>query len=320
MFNFTSGRSALLLGAAILFGTSAAYATPSLTTQAAISFYDNTGPYYSPTTVDSHSSATGAAVTSQYTGDFTGLNSYGNTLTSHLVTGANASAQYGTLKTSTALSVLNPINNASNPSYKNTDGTINPLGVPDELEADASAILQDTLALDASSAVSTLRLTFHLDGNINIADAGSPFMGASINIRSADHTVSYFNSVSAGTVNQDVNVDLDVTDPAAIDVAIEMLASSTAILDQGSLTTGTYVLNADFYNTFALTGITAFDANGGAVTLNGLMGGSGTNYLALVGLTPPPSSNGVPEPATLALFGAGVAGLGWGRRRAKKQA
>jgi len=67
-------------------------------------------------------------------------------------------------------------------------------------------------------------------------------------------------------------------------------------------------------NTFTVT-----DANNGTVNITGLAGGGGTTFFSL---EDPPDAlnitnvgNGTPEPATLGLIGAGLAGLYFIRRR-----
>jgi hypothetical protein len=326
------GTVAILGGALVLGGMSAAQATPTVSSSTSISFGNNTETatyaYYT-NYVDSDQSSTGAPVTSSFSGNISGLNSSGNSQTMGVNGTAKASAQYGQLKTSSDLSLTTPFQNWANAPYVGDDAhnnTIDTNGIPDWFEAKAMTRLQDTLSLAAESTVSSLHLTFHLDGSIANNGLSANTMRTEIDVFGNTTSANcyglsncYFTQTAAGTVDTSFDVILDVTNPSAIDLALSMASISQAHLDatSGYLETGDYALNVDFYNTLELTDITAFDANSNPVTLTGLTGASGTNYLALVSSPTPPSNNGVPEPATLALFGTALAGLSLGKRRAK---
>lgn len=318
MFTITrTGVAALLGGAIAVCGASAGYATPSVTTQTQIFFGNDSDPaepgIYKDSVIDPHSSSTGAVVSSQYSGSFTGQNSAGDSQTMQVDATGKANAIFGQLKTSSTLHLTTPFANTSaNAPYTNADFSSNTSGIPDFFQASGTAIMRDTLSLQSSSAVSTLRLTFHLDGVITDNNLGTA-MSSTISISNPDTFAGYYVSATPGTLDTAVNVDFDVTDPDAIDVALRLMASSSAFLNIGGYSeTGTYQLDANFYDTLNLAGITAFDAAGNLVTLTSLEGASGTNYLALVAPTPP---TGAPEPATLMLLGAGLAGLRWRQRK-----
>lgn len=322
MFNIRrTGVAALLGGAIAICGATAGYATPSLTTQAQIFFGNDSDPsspgIYNDSVIDPHSSSTGAAVNSQYSGSFTGQNSGGNSQTMQVDATGQANASFGQLKASSTLHLTTPFaNTTANAPYTNPDFTSNTSGIPDFFQSSGAAIMRDTLSLQSSTSVSMLRLTFHLDGTITDNNLGSA-MSSIVSISNPDTFANYYLSATPGNLDTLVNVDLDVTDSNAIEVALRLMTSSSAFLNIGGYSeTGSYVLDADFYETLELTGITGFDDAGNEVTLNGLMGTSGTNYLALVGVTPPTS--GVPEPATMTLFCAGLAGL-WSRRRISRK-
>ncbi len=319
MLNITRiGTAAIFGGAIAICAASAGHATPTVTTKSEIWLGNDSDPTtpgsYAVSQTDPQSSNSGGAVSSQYSASFSGLNSSGNSQTYSVDASAKASAEFGTLKAANTLHVTTPFaNTAANSPYVNADYSVNPAGVPDYLGSDAFAIFKDTLALDAGASVTSLRLTFHLDGTITDNNLGQA-MASTILIVNPTTSERYFISATPGAIDENVVVNLDVTDPNAIDLALELYVSSNAFLDIGGYSEdGSYILDADFYNTLELTGITGFDSDGHEVTLNGLTGDSGANYLALVGITPP--SVDAPEPATLALFGAGLAGLRWRRRQ-----
>jgi hypothetical protein len=321
MFNIMRNGAAVVLGGAmVIYGAAAAYATPAVTTSTSITVGNDSDPsdpdgYLTAPAIDPHSSNTGAAISSQYSSSFTGLNSTGDSQTFSVDAGAKANAQFGQLKVSTKLHLDTPFANPANTPYVNSDYTFNTSGTPDYFSSEANATFQDTLSLTGAAGISRLDLLFHLDGTVpgNIANNA---MAAGLFVTNMDTNERYYASYAQGAVDTDVVVSLDVTDPSAIDLAIQMRALSYAFLHSDPLgydESQDYVVDSNFYDTLDLTGITAFDANGGQLALTGLTGISGTNYLALV--APPPSNNGVPEPLTLTLFGAGLLGLGAARRR-----
>jgi len=255
-----------------------------------------------------------STATSSYSGTFSGMNESGAAQTMTVSGSAKAKADYGVLKASSTLTITNPFYNSGNPVVSSDGATLDYSGVPDGLDAEAAPRFSDVLSVSGASPISELTFGFHLTGSIS-SNAGGDAFGAGLFVENGNSIIN--SEYLTGALDKMIYVSIPVSDPANVALSMALYSYSQAGLDRtyAYSDTGTYTVSSNFFDTLDLSSIMAYDASKNPVTLTGVTGLSGTNYLALTAPTPPTSGSPVPETPTLPLMMSALAGLFFLRRR-----
>lgn len=250
---------------------------------------------------DSNFSA-GSMVTLDSTKSWTGWDSDYDEQTMTFGLKGTAVSEYGQLKTSLDAKVTNPYYNYDNPYYYDgTNSGIDESGSPDSLLGFSTAGFTDVLQYSGTGLQSgyKAKYVFFVHGS----STGSN-LSASLNVTIGNNPVAFLDlDLTPGTVAQywstpSYTIDTSLTQTAKVSFTTRF-ESELWNESEGSTLAGM----ADFSSTITLTAIEVYDLNGNLVSNVGVVGSSGHVYA-------------VPEPASFAALGVGLAALLRRRRKA----
>lgn len=253
--------------------------------------------------------------TGDYTRDFTGLNFDGQTDTAKFAASAASLAQYGSLKARARYSLADAIANDANPSYVNSDFSINQAGVPVLYGAAAIAFSSDTLTVSAGSEVAYLKLSLHLTGAIDAAGGAPYFYYPFVAVRQNQGGTVYSDTYSENVLFSSTLGSFDqILTTQAIPVVGGVASFGLQLeTDARNVISPSWVQqfgrnlsgSTDFFSTLTVVRVSAFAADNSPIELQSLNSASGFQY--------PVSA--VPEPQAHWLLLAGLMVLAPLRRR-----
>lgn len=221
----------------------------------------------------------------------------------------NASASYGVL-------------HASASSNLTGSGTASDLTYTAETQAWSQFTDVWTITGGAGTAgtTGTLNLTFAVDGTYNYCDAGTG-VGNAINLNNLNTYANSYATITwpsgcSGNIAQNLTVSTQFTFGQALPFDVSLTAESD-LVDLGIAGVSS---NMDLFNTATMTSLIVTNSQGQAVPFN-LGTESGTSLFQTLAVNA--NTTPVPEPPTVALFGAGLCALGlivWRRKKARTAA
>lgn len=326
-----SGGLAALVGAAVLWSGAAAEATPVTGARFAVFLGNDLAPNSTYLSQD-YSVTDPTGVDESYSRDFTGNTSSSGggegegeasaaTATMTLSAAGKAQSSGGSLKASVTATVTNPLFVENNSPYViDTNFNTDPNGIPGTFSASSLATYTDSLTVSGAGALSSIQVTFGLTGSIaeDPNDPSNFYVATSALVIQNPHGPyalggeSYlYGAITAGSIDATVLANpIDVVGGVA-ELSFGLLTEVDYTLDSFFLNEfASYTSTADFFNTLQITDVTGFGANGEEVFLTDVVASDGTVILQRQA----PMVH-VPEPASFAVFGLGLLGVGGLARR-----
>jgi hypothetical protein len=314
----TFGRG--LIVAAITFGLgspSIVSADPTVFSSARILAGNNIGgvTYVADVAPWSFSSTQGQTASISSSAIFSGNNSSGAPSSMTLDYAAKAQADATQLKVSASGTLTGAYFNAGNSPYViDTNFTVDPNGSPTYITVGGQADLNDTLTVVGGPGLAYIKANIGIDGKIlgynGMGNIGGLALLQLAGVQNFNFTPIY---LERGNFDGDFKeIDTMVMSNAfavnagAVNFGLRLDASvSYYFMGFGRPLQNLYEGYVDFFNTLTIDSFTGYDAQGNIVDLASVTGSGGQSYAVTQ----------VPEPASLVMFGIGLAGLIAVRRR-----
>jgi len=258
-----------------------------------------------------------ASASLNYSRAFTGLDSSGGTETMNLSATGAASSAGGALKASLSATLSDPVYTSNNSPYVDSSFNVDPDGIPSLFFIQSFASFSDDLTIVSPGSPDTIQITLGLSGTMTGDPArGGPFVWVYQDIAGQFSPGGNLLFVDGNEGPLDTTV---LSDPITVTGGLASFSYSlhvqTAFFIEDFAEGGTFTHTNDFSNTLEILGVTGFDSTGQEISISSVTTSDGTELLATDG-----SSTKVPAPATVALFGVGLVGLGAIARRRRKAA